>query len=246
MRLALKLALWTIGACVVAVAAIASVAAFSSFRPDSGRPIFPLLLGMVVLAWVFGVVVIFLRHHSAAPTSTLVAGPPAPSERPASRALAVMFIDLEGYTAATAIASRAQLMELLDRLREVVRPILNDRHGRVIKTAGDGFLVTFESPTNAILAGDQVLAAAKQTGMRLRIGIATGEVTLAHGDIFGDAVNLAHRIQQLASPEQVCFSESTWHAMNKAEIDCEDGGVHELKGITSPVRVFRTRQRRQK
>jgi class 3 adenylate cyclase len=171
--------------------------------------------------------------------------------RAVNRTLTVMFVDVEGYTAYAASASREDLMALLRRTRDLVRPAVERRGGRLVKTVGDGFLVTFDSPTNAVLAGREVLAAVaadpgaagRSTGdpgrLGLRVGVATGEVTLEDGDVFGNAVNLASRVQQLATGGQAYFDESTYHAMNRSEVPHAEVGVFDLKGVPAAVRVYK-------
>jgi class 3 adenylate cyclase len=72
------------------------------------------------------------------------------------------------------------------------------------------------------------------------MALCTGEVTLADGDVFGTPVNIASRLQALADIGEVYFTESTWHAMNTPEIPHVEVGMRELKGISAPVKVYRT------
>jgi class 3 adenylate cyclase len=75
--------------------------------------------------------------------------------------------------------------------------------------------------------------------LQIRIAISTGEVVLDAGDVFGDTVNLASRVQQIAGPGEVLFTESTHATIKRAEVSCEPAGEFELKGIPGKVRLFR-------
>ena len=165
-----------------------------------------------------------------------------------TRTLTIMFIDIEGYTTKAAGASRDGVIALIRKAREIVQPQTARRHGRIIKTMGDGLLVSFDSPTEAVLAGRDVQAEAARRGataatddqrVRLRIGITTGEVALEDDDVYGDPVNLAARIQQVASPGDVFFSESTWHSMTRSEVPHEEAGSFEIKGVDRPATLYR-------
>jgi class 3 adenylate cyclase len=191
-----------------------------------------------------GVLVHVVRAHYAGPRAATPPSPDPdapPSKRyPASRSLAILMADIEGYAAVTAASSRQQLVSLLDDARRLVLAAVAPRGGRLVKTVGDAFLVAFESPTEAVLAGRDVLAAAAARQLRMRVGVASGEVTLHRDDVFGDAVNLAARLQAAAPTDRVYFSESTYHAMIRSEVPHEEVGVVELKNV-GPARVFRTR-----
>lgn len=162
--------------------------------------------------------------------------------------LTIMFIDVADFSQRTSATSRDGLIDLIRRVRDIVQPELSRRRGRIIKTIGDGFLIAFESPTEGVKCGGDIQHAVDRhsaahtgdaNGFRLRIGITTGEVALEDHDVYGEAVNLASRIQQLAAPGQVFFSESTWHAMNRTEVPHEPAGEFEVKGFNQAVRVYR-------
>jgi len=75
--------------------------------------------------------------------------------------------------------------------------------------------------------------------LQARVGIHLGEVRIDRGDVFGEPVNIAARIEALAGPGEVLFGESVWLSMNRAEVRAEDAGERELKGVPEPIRVFR-------
>ena len=127
--------------------------------------------------------------------------------RKRGRTASVMFVDLVGYTAQASRESRAGLIALLMRQRVLVEAVVLPRGGKIIKSLGDGLLVTLPSATEAILSAAEIqkrartneggAAAATSAGgeLPMRIGISTGEVVTHDGDIYGDCVNVASRLQ---------------------------------------------------
>lgn len=164
-----------------------------------------------------------------------------------SKNLTIVFTDMKGFTRRSSQESRAGVLQLINRLRELLLPVLTDHGGQLIKTIGDGFLLTFESPTNAVLACvalQQILRqnnaqSEKEERIEIRIAVNTGEVSLENGDIFGEAVNVAARVQALAQPNQIYLTEATYLSMNRSEVQTVSIGKRTLKGIPHPVRVFR-------
>lgn len=161
--------------------------------------------------------------------------------------LAVAFVDIVGFTPRTASQSRIENERMLKRFDEVVRPVVNAFGGRVAKSIGDAFLVTFRSPTDALLWAMAVhdrLALANATvsdGERfdIRVAVNVGEVRVEAGDVFGEPVNIASRIEGEAGPGEVYFSEAVYLVMTRSEVPFEEVGLRELKGIKDPVRLYR-------
>jgi Adenylate cyclase, family 3 (some proteins contain HAMP domain) len=116
-----------------------------------------------------------------------------------------MFTDIVGYTA-LGQRDESLSLELLEEYRKVLRPIITDNHGREVKTIGDALLVEFSSALDAVNCAYEIQEAMRQFNSSkpderrifLRIGIHLGEVIEDDGDILGDAVNVASRIQSLA------------------------------------------------
>lgn len=174
-----------------------------------------------------------------------------------------MFTDIKGFTTRAANSTREELATLLKRHEEIVLPRAQGRGGVLIKTIGDAYLFTFESPTNAVLAGIEIQAAMAehnaqcppQERIELRMGINAGDVTVIDGDVFGDAVNVASRIESLAEPGEVYFSEAVFLIVNRAELKgamtqanmrISEVGYRELKGVAERIRIYRvhSKQRR--
>jgi len=169
---------------------------------------------------------------------------------PTTRNLTILLTDIKGFTDKTSHRSRADIQRLLDDHRDVVLPVLQERGGRLIKTIGDAFLVVFESPTDAVLAGvsaQEALAKrnaplAESDRIEIRIAINVGEVNLVEGDVYGDPVNIAARIEGVAEAGEVYFTEAVYLAMNKTEVPSSEIGHLQLKGIPEKVRVYKVRR----
>jgi hypothetical protein len=158
-------------------------------------------------------------------------------------------VDIKDYTARTVAAGRTGAIELVRRHRELAGPVIRQRRGTIIKTMGDGLLVTFESATDAVLAGLEVQAAvsahnaAAPVGeeLQLRIAVASGEVIVEAGDVYGETVNLASRLQGVAETGQVVLSGATAALVNAREVGVEMVREAALAGFAGPVQVFLAR-----
>lgn len=165
------------------------------------------------------------------------------------KTLTILFVDLQGYTSRTARQSRDENELLVQELKSFIEKHTSQYGGTFVKAMGDGFLLTFESPTDAIVCGQEMQAKIEQRNanvlnkdnfVRFRIGISTGEVTMDDdGDVYGDAVNIASRIQSFAEPNDVYISEATYLAMNKSEINAMDLGPQTFKNVLKEVRVYK-------
>ena len=169
---------------------------------------------------------------------------------PSTRHLTILLTDIKGFTDKTSQKTRADIQSMLDEHRELVLPILESKGGRLVKTIGDAFLMTFESPTNAVLAGVAVQEAlakrnegrAANDRLEIRIAINAGEVNLADNDVFGEAVNITARVEGVAEAGDVWFTEAVYLAMNKTEVPSSEIGLMQLKGIPEKIRVYKVRR----
>jgi hypothetical protein len=158
-----------------------------------------------------------------------------------------MFTDIAGFTARTSKQSRAENAEMLKQHDELLLPVVARFGGRRVKSIGDALLVVFRSPTDAVRCGMAMQDALTEynrdrtidDALHVRVALNLGEVRLDGGDIFGEPVNIAARIEALTPADTVYFSESVYLAMTKAEVRSEKVGTHELKGIPEPVTVYR-------
>ncbi len=164
------------------------------------------------------------------------------------RLAAIMFTDIVNYTA---LAQRDESLSLamLDESRKMLRPTFTAHNGKEIKTIGDAFLVEFYSALDAVRCAYDIqrksrefnLSLPREKRMVLRIGIHLGDVIEdSEGDIVGDAVNVASRIQSLAHGGGVCLTQQVFdHVRNKFELPLKSIGKQSLKNVSVPVEVYR-------
>ncbi|WP_408890569.1 adenylate/guanylate cyclase domain-containing protein [Myxococcus faecalis] len=160
--------------------------------------------------------------------------------------LAIVFTDIKGFTERTSRQTLEENQRLLRIHGALLSPLFKAFGGRIIKSIGDALLVTFESPTQAVLSGvaiqdrlwhhNRVSPEADQLHVRFAINV--GEVRLDGNDIFGEPVNIAARVEGLAEAGEVYFTEAVYLAMNRAEVPAREVGAFELKGIPGKIRVF--------
>jgi len=161
--------------------------------------------------------------------------------------LAIVFVDIAGFTPRTSAQTREENSRLLRRFDDAVRPVVRAYNGKVIKTMGDAFLLTFRSPTDALLCSMAIHDRIAETDadvdpagrFTIRAAVNVGEVRIDGGDIFGEAVNIASRIEGKAGAGEIYFSESVFLSMTKSEVPSEEVGYAELKGIPGKVRLYR-------
>jgi len=152
----------------------------------------------------------------------------------------VVFTDLANYTANVGRLSQAELRQLIADHVGAVTPVVERNHGRVVKNLGDSFMALFGAATDALRASvDLVESVAQDGSFTMRVGMATGDVEEIDGDAFGEAVNLASRINAKTPAGQVWFSAATHLCMNQSELAWEPVGRYSLKGIVGETPVFR-------
>jgi TolB-like protein/Tfp pilus assembly protein PilF len=159
---------------------------------------------------------------------------------PSSRQLAaIMFTDIVGYTA---LMGRDELkaFELLDKNRQIQKPIIEQFNGKWIKELGDGVMTSFNTVSDAVNAAIKIQEACNAAkDFQLSIGIHQGEIIFEDNDIYGDAVNIASRIQTLGVPGSVLFSKKVADEIkNKAEFHSISLGSFDFKNVDEPVEVF--------
>ncbi|MCY1033822.1 adenylate/guanylate cyclase domain-containing protein [Corallococcus sp. BB11-1] len=161
--------------------------------------------------------------------------------------LAIVFTDIKGFTERTSRQTLEENQRLLQVHEALLAPLFRAFGGRIIKTIGDAFLVTFESPTQAVLSGiaiqDQLWhhnrLLPEEDQLHVRVAVNVGEVRVEANDIFGEPVNIAARVEGITDADEVFFTEAVYLAMNKAEVPSQEVGAFELKGIPGKIRVFR-------
>jgi len=150
---------------------------------------------------------------------------------------AIIFTDIVGYTRQME-ENEQRTMQLLQRQRELLFPLVKEYNGEVIKEIGDGLLMMFNSAIDAVQFAISAQQLLKDEDLTLRAGIHMGDVIFKDGDVFGSAVNTAARIEPLAEPNGICISESVKHQLGNKDIRMISCGKKELKGVNRPIEVF--------
>ena len=166
------------------------------------------------------------------------------------RLAAILLMDVVGYSRLISEDENATLKALKGHLKELIRPEIARHDGRVVKTTGDGVLAEFSSAVQAVACALEIqrqmiernAATPAPRRLEFRIGVNLAEVVFEDGDVFGDGVNVAARMESLATPNGVCVSDDVYrHVRGKVRSEFEDLGAQTLKGIADPIRVFRTK-----
>jgi class 3 adenylate cyclase len=154
------------------------------------------------------------------------------------RNMVVLFTDIVASTEQQARIGSSQWSRLTDHHDAMVRSALLRHRGHEVRTTGDGFLATFDATGRAIRCAVEILASARDIGLDLREGIHTGEVEVRGEDIAGLTVNIAKRVCDLAGPGEVLVTRTVTDQVVGSEIEFEDRGERELKGVPGEWRLF--------
>lgn len=146
--------------------------------------------------------------------------------------VAIMFTDIVGYTALMN-KDEQKALSLLKINREIHEKSISQYNGKMLKEMGDGILVSFQSTSDAVYcAGLLMYEASRESDLHLRIGIHEGDVVVSGNDVFGDGVNIASRIEELADPDEILVSESVKNNIkNKEGISTDSIGEKALKNV---------------
>jgi TolB-like protein/class 3 adenylate cyclase/Tfp pilus assembly protein PilF len=164
------------------------------------------------------------------------------------RLAAIMAVDIVGYSHLIELDEDGTLAAIKLLRREIIDPLLADHHGRIAKLMGDGAIVEFGSVVDALACAVAIQkeVSARQTGVGtdrrivFRIGINLGDVVVEDGDLLGDGVNIAARLEGLAEPGGILVSSTVHdHLQGRLSFHLEDLGDRSLKNIARPVRVYR-------
>jgi adenylate cyclase len=166
------------------------------------------------------------------------------------RLAAILAADVVGYGRLMEQDEAGTLAALKERRTGILAPLMAAHRGRIVKVMGDGVLVEFASAVNAVACAVEMqkrMAAANEGiaddhRIVLRVGINLGDVVVEGGDLYGDGVIIAVRLQAMAEPGGICVSASVHEQVaNKLPLAFEDLGPCEVKNIAKPVRTFRVR-----
>ena len=164
------------------------------------------------------------------------------------RLAAVLAADVAGYSRLMGIDEEGTLAALKTCRSEIIDPKIAEHRGRIVKTTGDGALVEFASAVDAVRCAIEIQRGMAESGadvsgdrrIELRIGINVGDIIIDEGDIYGDGVNVAVRIEAIAEPGGISISEDVWRQVQgKVAANFVDAGEQSLKNIARAVRVYR-------
>jgi adenylate cyclase len=166
------------------------------------------------------------------------------------RLAAILAADVAGYSRLIGADEEGTLNRLRSIRAEVIDPTITEHRGRIVKTTGDGLLVEFSSVVDALRCATQWqqgmdernAAAPGDHRIDFRIGVHQGDVVVEDGDIFGDGVNVAARLEGLAEPGGICVSARVQEDVaGRLDLNFEDLGEQKLKNIARRVRIYRVR-----
>ncbi len=164
------------------------------------------------------------------------------AQRVPDRVLAtVLFTDIVGSTERAATLGDRGWRELLSTHRQAVRRELGRFRGEEMDTAGDGFFATFDGPARAIECARAIVGAAADHGLELRAGLHTGECEVADGKVAGLAVHIGARVAAEARPGEVLVSSTVKDLVAGSELEFDDRGASELKGVPGEWHLFAVR-----
>jgi adenylate cyclase len=164
------------------------------------------------------------------------------------RLAAILAADVVGYSRLIEQDETGTLATLKERRKSILQPLVAQHDGRLVKVMGDGVLVEFASAVNAVgcaVVLQQRMASAndglpEERRIVLRIGINVGDVVVEGGDLYGDGVNIAARLQELAEPSGICITAKVHgEVRRKLDLAFEDTGEQTLKNIAEPIHVYR-------
>lgn len=154
------------------------------------------------------------------------------------RVVTVLFSDVVGSTERAAGVGDRVWSGLLESHRAESRRLLARHGGREMNTAGDGFLIIFESPTPAIECALAMCHASRSAGLEIRVGLHSGEVVFEAGDVVGMAVHIGARVAALANPGEVVVSQTVRDMVIGSTVQFTPRGRHELKGVPGTWEIF--------
>jgi len=158
-----------------------------------------------------------------------------------------MFTDMVGYTS-LGQTDESLSIALVEEQKKLIRPILSRHNGREVKTMGDSFLVEFTNALDGARCAYDIQRASREFNfskprdarIRLRVGLHVGDVEETNGDIYGDTVNVASRIDALAEDGGVCLTHQVHDQVrNKFDLPMKSLGTISLKNVNDPIEVYR-------
>ena len=154
------------------------------------------------------------------------------------RLAAIMFTDIVGYTALMG-QNEQDALEILERNRKIHNMLISRFNGKLLKEMGDGIMASFTNTYSAIMCAAAIQKESQKQGYQLKIGLHEGDVVEKNGDIFGEGVNIASRVEALADPEQILITETIYRNIhNKPGIITELLGEKYLKNVSDSWKIY--------
>ncbi len=158
----------------------------------------------------------------------------------------ILFSDIKGSTAYAEKMGDVEYMAMISRHNSLLFPVIEAEGGSVVKTIGDAIMARFDDPVAAVKAGAGMQRALEEERkgkpeieqIRIRVGLHTGLGLIKDGDVFGDVVNAAARVQQAAETEQVLITDVLFDAARQAGFECAKMGRAELRGKAEPIDLY--------
>jgi TolB-like protein/class 3 adenylate cyclase len=170
-----------------------------------------------------------------------------PANRVERKLVAILAADVAGYSRLMSPDEEGTLARLKAHRRELIDPKISEHRGRIVKTTGDGVLVEFASPVEAARCAIEVQRSMVDRNadlppyqrLEFRVGINLGDIMVEAGDIYGDGVNVAARLEALAEPGGICISGTVRDQIrDKLPHEFDDQGEQAVKNIARPVRIY--------
>jgi class 3 adenylate cyclase len=196
-----------------------------------------------------------LKMRAAQPTEPPPPLPPRPALVPQThevssvvrRLAAILAADVVGYSRMMREDEEGTLAAWRACRRELFDPLVERYRGRIFKVIGDGVLVEFQSVVDAVRCAVEIQGGMvqrefgpRQKRMLFRVGINLGDVMATGGDLYGDGVNIAARLESIAPHGGICISGPVYDQVkNRLALDYQDQGEQTVKNITEPLRVYR-------
>jgi adenylate cyclase len=155
------------------------------------------------------------------------------------RLAAILAADVAGYTRLVELDTDGTVAAWKSARDDVIKPLVENKSGHIIKFTGDGFLVEFPSVQDAVACAITLQEELRSSSLNFRIGINVGDITDDGGDVHGEGVNIAARLEALAKPGGICISGDVYNQVrNRIDAIFTDMGEQEVKHVSRPVSVF--------
>ena len=155
---------------------------------------------------------------------------------------AILIADIEGYSRLMHEDENATITAWQTARSDVIKPIIKDFSGRIVKHTGDGFLAEFQTVTDSVSCAIamQKKMVESESILKFRMGINFGEIAVDEDDIHGDGVNIAARLESLSLAPGICVTSQVYDQVRR-KVSCafEDMGIHQVKNIDDPIHVYR-------